>query len=806
MSTQWKNYIVFSKYAKNSEGHLDASQLLPRIDTHPGNEAYYNAYDLEPRATFKGYQGLTRPAMNLVSFDFDSEENPELAFQDMLKFIGWVNSKDQVVFFSGKKGFHVGVPSECFGITPSLDLPHRLSDLAHALSKTYATLDTSVYNANRKFRLPRSKHPGTGLYKIQIPLVELLQGTLKLPGIQIQAKTQGKVFLADSQAKTGRAPLPHLVQALKEASKPSYDSYTEDRKVFTEFERYDDKLCIKRMLENRAEPGHKQAIALRLICDFYNQGKHYKDAQALMSEWCIRNNITDGKVHETLDQIYGGEAYSFGCNDAYKSKNCSAKCAIFKRLSTATKPNPIDAPAKTVKETKFKIPPEKVLAELLLQQFEGNLIKQGRSLFIYVEHFWREVTLGEIDQIKCKIMDACQGLATSYQVDSIYRTFLRQIPHVEGELNLFDPNPFGANFEDGTLHLIEESTSGTKTFRLDFRPHRREDFMTNLLPMNYALAQGQCPAPEFDAMLGRVFHEDPDKDEKVRAVRQMYGACLMPRWPHLFMLYGPPQTGKSTVIQIAEQLVTRANRCSVEPHEFHSFNMETMVGKLLNSETDISSQWAISDAAIKRIEDRRITRIKRKGFTDVYGFIPAIHIFGGNDIPPTAEGAHKAHDRRWTFIEFKHIQGVGNYDKEYWRWLWELETPGILKFALEGLQDLCATHGHFLNPASGKERMAEWQESRDPVSQFLNAVRDHEVNVGVDPVYFNRDDKMTRQKLYNAFKTWTATYGAYGGKREDLGSSRFYATLRKRGLVEYKSGNDWYFKGFGANPPPDTQH
>src|SRR5207247_650950 len=145
------------------------------------------------------------------------------------------------------------------------------------------------------------------------------------------------------------------------------------------------------------------------------------------------------------------------------------------------------------------------------------------------------VRLGEIDQIKVKIMAACENEATSYEVDSIYRTFVRELDAVPPGINLFDASPFGANFKNGTLHLIQEFKNEQESFRLEFRPHRREDYMTNLLPYDYDESQTQKNQP-FLEMLERVFENDRDRAEKIRAIQQMYGACLVPRWPHFFML------------------------------------------------------------------------------------------------------------------------------------------------------------------------------------------------------------------------------------------------------------------------------
>lgn len=792
---QWTNYVVFSKFAKNSEGHIPADDLIKRIQTHPGGEAYYNAFDLEPRATFKGYQGVARPAMGLVSFDFDSETDPKLSLEQVQRFLIHLGSPpDAAVFFSGKKGFHVGVPQEYFGLSPAQDLPARLADYATSLSKQFPTLDTTVYNSNRKFRLPRSIHPDTRLYKIQLPTVEFLQGSLSLDAIRKRAEKPGLFQLE----KAHRQPSTALVEALRDSGRASYEVVVREKEVYSQFEKFGDKKCIQAMLDKRAEPGSKQSIAMRIISDLFNRGVHLKETHEILAEWCIKNQVIDGKVSETIDQIYGGEAYSYGCNDRYKREHCSGKCALYSKLSPETRPPALDAPAKLQAQAlKKKKPSEHEIAQALLSKFQDKLLKQDRALFRYKDGHWKEVKLGEIDQIKVRIMEACENEATSYEVDSIYRTFVRELDPVPPGINLFDASPVGANFKNGTLHLRKTINPEGEAFRLEFLPHRQEDYMTNLLPYDYDESKSQKNQP-FLEMLDRVFEGSPDKDEKIRAVKQMYGACLVPLWPHFFMLHGKPQTGKSTLIQIAEQLVSEENICSVEPHQFNGFNMESMIGKLVNADPDISTEFEISESQIKKVEDRRRFRIRRKGIADIYGFIPAIHMWGGNNIPPTATGYHKAHDRRWTFLEFKNVQGVGFYSKTYWKWIWDQNPQGIVNFALEGLEDLAARKGHFINPESGKLKLVQWQEEGDSVAQFLQSVADGEGDLVLDS-----NSKLMRSKLYECYQLWAE---GEGYRWVPQTRAQFFSVLRAKGWADKKIEGVWYFMGVCVKVNAHAQH
>ncbi|MHB1037772.1 MAG: DNA primase [Pirellulales bacterium] len=81
---------------------------------------------------------------------------------------------DLLVFFSGSKGFHIGLPTALWLPLPSLTF-HRV---ARRFAETVATLaavtiDTGVYDKVRAFRAPNSRHAKTGRHKRRLTLDEL---------------------------------------------------------------------------------------------------------------------------------------------------------------------------------------------------------------------------------------------------------------------------------------------------------------------------------------------------------------------------------------------------------------------------------------------------------------------------------------------------------------------------------------------------------------------------------------------------------------------------------------------------------
>ena len=443
-------------------------------------------------------------------------------------------------------------------------------------------------------------------------------------------------------------------------------------------------------------------------------------------------------------------------------------------------------------------PTQQELVEALLKVYGDRVVKQDKELFLYNGTHWQEVGTAGKHRIMSQLQALSGGAGTFNHIKGAYELFVCHVPNVPRGTSLYDPHPFCINLRNGTLHLIRESgydLHGKQRYRTELRPHRKEDYLINLLPFNYE-PDFASRNVYFEDMVARLFEGDPDGAEKMAALQEMFGSCLISAWPHLFFLVGKPGTGKSTAILLAAKLVSQENWCSVEPHDFHGFNMESMAGKLLNFETDVSLDKPISDSSLKKVLDGRPICIRRKNRTDIFARLPAIHIFGGNDIPPTLEGSYKAHDRRWTFIEFNNIQTRGAYDKDFHQKVWEESPQGIFNWAMRGFERLMGKDGHYLNPASGVDRMREWQEGSDPVGQFLDYLGSKEAELD-GKVLTQKDGVVKTSEMWNAFKFWFEDF--YPGRKSSTPTRHFFhKTMRMKGCVRITRDGIEHYRGFAS--------
>jgi hypothetical protein len=120
---------------------------------------YYNNTDLE-KAT----------RLSSLYFDIDSSD-AEIALLDARKLyenlVQYIPEKSILVYFTGKKGFHIECESTALGINPSNNLPNIFRFIAEKLKKqlSLTTLDFSVYDPRRMWRLEGSQHQDTKLFK-----------------------------------------------------------------------------------------------------------------------------------------------------------------------------------------------------------------------------------------------------------------------------------------------------------------------------------------------------------------------------------------------------------------------------------------------------------------------------------------------------------------------------------------------------------------------------------------------------------------------------------------------------------------
>jgi len=162
-------------------------------------EAYLSAFTfgadfrehLARTDTTKGFSGVC--SAPLLWFDIDRPDALPKAQSDAGRLAAalveryGIAADALLLFFSGSKGFHVGLPCALWTPAASADFHRIARRVCEALAQDVGVeIDTGIYDKVRAFRAPNSRHPKTGLHKRWLTLRDLLH--LDLAAILAQAK------------------------------------------------------------------------------------------------------------------------------------------------------------------------------------------------------------------------------------------------------------------------------------------------------------------------------------------------------------------------------------------------------------------------------------------------------------------------------------------------------------------------------------------------------------------------------------------------------------------------------------------
>jgi hypothetical protein len=169
-----------------SEGYFSAFSFGPDIARHINENSGSTA----------GYRGPCSSSWMWV--DLDAEADPDAAREAAAHLADHVADRyalaadDLLIFLSGAKGYHLGIPARLFGDThPDADHPARVGALVErwfAGAQPTVEHDRSIYEHLRLFRSPNSWHPSGQVFKIRLDLDELRR--LHHRGILDLAKAQ----------------------------------------------------------------------------------------------------------------------------------------------------------------------------------------------------------------------------------------------------------------------------------------------------------------------------------------------------------------------------------------------------------------------------------------------------------------------------------------------------------------------------------------------------------------------------------------------------------------------------------------
>lgn len=284
-------------------------------------------------------------------FDIDNSDQ-EISYTECIKLyqylLNYIPESAILVYFTGKKGFHIECEAISLGISPSNNLPNIFRFIATSLKDklNLTSLDFSVYDARRMWRLQGSQHQETNLYKNIIPSEVLVEGMGKIIDY-CKERSDNIVPEQEFNAKANEwfRDFTYNLEIEKERSKDfigyfnkygssAFKSVEEKEKEFTPKRLLENCSAIRRLWQQAIDKKYLEHEARLFLCSILTY-----DKESIEFLHGILSNCEDYNVEKTNSHIndwikrrqlgIGGRPYT--CERANAAGVGCGECSLDKR-------------------------------------------------------------------------------------------------------------------------------------------------------------------------------------------------------------------------------------------------------------------------------------------------------------------------------------------------------------------------------------------------------------------------------------------------------------------------------------------
>jgi len=354
-------------------------------------------------------------------------------------------------------------------------------------------------------------------------------------------------------------------------------------------------------------------------------------------------------------------------------------------------------------------------------------------------------------------------------------------------IGAFDHDPYAVNVRNGTLRFTRETApDGTRSASLELTPHRREDMLTKLAPVEY---DPKAKSPLYDGMFAWA---QPDEAMR-RYLHQVGGYALTgdAGEQKLWFWYGRGRNGKGVTIEswcyvagdysgtipigsfLDQGIKKRGDAASPD--------LAKLVGVRMLRTSEPGRNEKLDSALIKLVTGGEPIPVRNlhRGFFDLNPLFKLI--ISGNtrfEIPDTDDGIWgRMKLIPWERNILKPEPGVANWptlDIDLANKIKRQEASGVLNHLVRGLLDYLSNG--LAEPKAVTEATAAYRDQSDPLARFLRMCVADESGA-----------KVQSSHLHEVFVAWCKA----AGERE-WSNKGFSAALAEKGLKKKQSnGIQW---------------
>jgi putative DNA primase/helicase len=279
-------------------------------------------------------------------------------------------------------------------------------------------------------------------------------------------------------------------------------------------------------------------------------------------------------------------------------------------------------------------------------------------------------------------------------------------------------------------------------------PHTPDYFNLNWSDIAF---QSEADAPRWSKFLGEVY---PGDTEAQRLLQEWLGYVLTDDTSQqkMLMMVGVKRSGKGTIARVAQQLVGYASYCSPTLGSLgERFGLAPLLGKKLAvvSDARISGKRDLQATVenMLRVSGEDGVSIDRKNLPALESRLTARFWVITNLLPGMLDEGGAFASR---FLILSHGVSFFNAEDEQLTVKLLAEVSGVLNWALDGLDSL-RKRGHFLQPASGKEKLHDLERMNSPIKAFI----EDRCKEGPD-AWVKKDD------LFAEYLSWCRNVGKIG--------------------------------------------